>query len=206
MSSVLSAWSSEHPDLDMTLAYHLDIAISIVIIIFALLNAPRALARFANHSERFCGHILRYVSLHDDPRIDPDANSKKCAVDIHTSSAGDDLTFNALPALPMQILQDTSGQEKLMHMRMLSSLVPPVAGILSCPVHEEYTIRHVLLMAGYTAMVFYCGFYKSNPFSHPSQAGWVITSQVPFVYMFATKNNIVGALVGAGYERLNYLH
>lgn len=186
MSSVLSAWSSEHPDLDMTLAYHLDIAISIVIIIFALLNAPRALARFANHSERFCGHILRYVSLHDDPRIDPDANSKK--------------------SLPMQILQDTSGQEKLMHMRMLSSLVPPVAGILSCPVHEEYTIRHVLLMAGYTAMVFYCGFYKSNPFSHPSQAGWVITSQVPFVYMFATKNNIVGALVGAGYERLNYLH
>ncbi|KAI6044529.1 ferric reductase like transmembrane component-domain-containing protein [Pisolithus marmoratus] len=206
MSSVLSARSSKPLDLDMTLAHHLIIAISVSIAIFALLNIPRAVARFLNHSERFRGHALRYVSLRQEPRIEPNTDSKEPAVDIHDSSAGRDTAFSALPALSMHTLRDTSSRKKPMHMPMLSSLIHPVTGILSCPVHNGYTVGHVLLMAGYTAMVFYCAFYKSNPFSYPLRAGWIIASQIPFVYIFATKNNVVGLLVGVGYEKLNFLH
>lgn len=202
----------------MTLAYHLDIVIIIVILLCALLNVPRAVARFANSSERFRGYLLRYVPLRHKPRINLNTQSiylysdpEKSAIDLNDSSEGCTTTFKALPALPTQPLGITtngspSGGQKLVHMPMLSSLVHPVTNILSRSVHEGYTVGQVLLMAGYAAMVFYCGFYKSNPFSDPLRAGWVVTSQIPFVYIFASKNNLVGALVGVGYEKLNYLH
>ncbi|KAI6032650.1 ferric reductase like transmembrane component-domain-containing protein [Pisolithus orientalis] len=213
MSSVQSAPPSNSSDLDVTLTYHLDIAISITIAIFALLNAPRAVARFANPSERLRGHILRYVALRREPRISASSVSnqmhsdfKKSAVGIQDRSAGCDTILSALPALPTQTLRDTSNPERPVHMPMLSSLVHPVTSVLTRPVHEGYTVGRVLLMAGYAIMVLYCTFYKSNPFSHPSRAGRVIASQIPFVYIFATKNNIVGALVGVGYEKLNFLH
>ncbi|KAI6026496.1 hypothetical protein BKA83DRAFT_9140 [Pisolithus microcarpus] len=207
MSSIPSERLGNPPNLDMTLAYHLDITISIVVGIFAFLNAPRAIARFANRSERFRGHTLRYVSLHHKPPINTNSDSKfTINANIDDSSEGCSTTFKALPTLP---LQDTtsnppSGGQQSVHMPMLSSLV--ATGILSRPVYEEYTVGHVLLMAGYAAMVFYCGFYKSNPFSDPPRVGWITASQIPFVYILASKNNVVGMLVGVGYEKLNYLH
>lgn len=49
----------------------------------------------------------------------------------------------------------------------------------------------------------YAGIYKSNPFTNPTRAGLVATSQVPLVFVVATKNNIVSALTGYGYEKVN---
>ncbi|KAI6044553.1 ferric reductase like transmembrane component-domain-containing protein, partial [Pisolithus marmoratus] len=213
-----SPTSGNPSNLDMTLAYHLDIVIAIVILLFALFNVPRAIARFVNSSERFRGYLLRYVPLRHKSRINLNTNSiylhsdaEKSVMNLDDSSEGCHTTFKALPALPTQLLRNTAsgtpfGGRQPVHMPMLSSLVHPVTSILSYPVHEGYTVGHVLLMAGYAAMVFYCGFYKSNPFTDPLRAGWVVTSQIPFVYIFATKNNVVGALVGVGYEKLNYLH
>ncbi|KAI6000848.1 hypothetical protein EDD15DRAFT_2362320 [Pisolithus albus] len=215
MTSIPSERLGNPPNLDMTLAHHLDITISIIIGIFAFLNAPRAIARFANCSERFRGHVLRYVSLHRKPPINTNSDfvhfrsePEKFKINTNTddSSEGCSTTLKALPTLP---LRDTSsnppfsGQQPV-HMPMLSSLV--ATGFLSCPVYEGYTVAHVLLMAGYAAMVFYCGFYKSNPFSDPPRVGWITVSQIPFVYILASKNNVVGMLVGVGYEKLNYLH
>ncbi|KAI6169660.1 hypothetical protein EDD17DRAFT_23150 [Pisolithus thermaeus] len=213
-----SALTSNSSDLDITLAYHLDIVIAIVILLFALFNVPRAVARFANPSERFRGHLLRYVPLRRKPRINLNTQSiylysdpEKSAIDLNDSSEGCSTTFKALPALPTQSLRNATGSspfggQKPVHMPMLSSLVHPVTSILGYSVHEGYTVGQVLLMAGYAAMIFYCGFYKSNPFSDPLRAGWVAISQIPFAYIFASKNNVVGALVGVGYEKLNYLH
>ncbi|KAI6157280.1 ferric reductase like transmembrane component-domain-containing protein [Pisolithus tinctorius] len=213
-----SSTSSNPSDLDMTLAYHLDLVISIVILTFALFTVPRAIARFANPSERFRGFLLRYVPLRHRSRINLNTDSiylnsdpEKPVLDIDESSEGCNTTFKELPTLPMRTLRNDAnglplGGQKPVHMPMLSSLVHPVTSILSRSVHEGYTVGQVLLLAGYTALVLYCGFYKSNPFSDPLRAGWIITSQIPFLYIFATKNNVIGALLGVGYEKLNYLH
>jgi len=52
----------------------------------------------------------------------------------------------------------------------------------------------------------YAGLYKSSPFSDPVRAGWVSVAQIPFVIALATKNNILGYLLGFTYEKLNFLH
>ena len=38
------------------------------------------------------------------------------------------------------------------------------------------------------------------------RAAWVSVTQVPLVYFLASKNNIIGLLIGSSYERLNWLH
>ena len=38
------------------------------------------------------------------------------------------------------------------------------------------------------------------------RAAWVSVTQVPLVYFLASKNNVIGILIGSSYERLNWLH
>ncbi|EGO19873.1 hypothetical protein SERLADRAFT_401128 [Serpula lacrymans var. lacrymans S7.9] len=91
------------------------------------------------------------------------------------------------------------------HVPMLSSFIHPISSAL-CHRMNGYSVGQILLMAGYLGILFYGSFYESNPFTDPERAGYVITSQIPFIYAFATKNNVLGFLVGVGYEKLNFLH
>ncbi|KAG6327686.1 hypothetical protein ID866_11403, partial [Astraeus odoratus] len=139
---------------------------------------------------------------------DPD----KQAIDVDETTEWCPTTLKMLPSAPSRVLEKgrmdplSSSREQPVHMPMLSSLVYPVTSILSRRVHESYTVANILLVTTYTAIIFYVGLYKSNPFTDPLRAGWVVASQIPFVYILATKNNVIGMLLGVGYEKLNYLH
>lgn len=185
----------------------------IAILIFAAFNAPRAVARFANRSEWSQGLLLRFSSTSTKPRINLNTQSiylqsdpLKPAIALDASTESCSTAFKALPPLPQQAWEKTvphtSGGEQPVHMPMVSSLTCSLTRIVSRRVHREYTIGQVILMAGYLAAVFYAGFYKSNPFTDPLRSGWIVASQIPFVYISATKNNVVGTLVGVGYEKV----
>ncbi|KAJ8584438.1 hypothetical protein M405DRAFT_826813 [Rhizopogon salebrosus TDB-379] len=103
-------------------------------------------------------------------------------------------------------LQDAHSEKELPMPPQRVSPFSPVTSVLRYRVHDNYSVGQVLLMLVYTGIIFYVSFYQSDPFTDPGRAGAVITSQVPFVYALATKNNIIGMMVGAGYEKLNFLH
>ncbi|KAL4080085.1 ferric reductase like transmembrane component-domain-containing protein [Scleroderma yunnanense] len=207
---------SNHLDIsDESLVFHVDVVIIIVILVLAIFKTPRSIARLRNRSEWFQGLLLRYRPLNHKPRIDLNTESmylqsdpSNLPVDLDNSTISYHTTAKALPPLPSQVLKKVSaaphpGAE---HIPVFSSVAHRVENVLTRRVHEGYTIKHVLLIVGYMAIVAYSGFYKSNPFSDPMRAGWVATSQIPFVYIFATKNNVIGMLLGVGYEKLNYFH
>lgn len=198
---------------------NIDIAISIVILALALFNAPRAVARFTNRSEWFQGLLLRYLPLTRKHRINLNTESiylhsdpSKPPIDLDNSTSSCTTAHKVLPPIPGQALKNayagplSSEEKQPVHVPMFLSVVHPLGNILTRRVYEGYTIGHVLLIVGYTAIIFYAGFYKSNPFVDPLRAGWVVTSQIPFLYAFATKNNVIGMLLGVGYEKLNYFH
>ncbi|KAG0693019.1 hypothetical protein DFH29DRAFT_1007765 [Suillus ampliporus] len=92
----------------------------------------------------------------------------------------------SLPSLPRSALPNDKALPVTPHRDpTLPSILHPVASVLRNCVHDNYS---------------------SNPFTDPERAGWVIASQIPFVYALATKNNIIGMMVGVGYEKLNLLH
>ncbi|KAJ6558686.1 hypothetical protein B0H10DRAFT_2240807 [Mycena sp. CBHHK59/15] len=46
----------------------------------------------------------------------------------------------------------------------------------------------------------------TGPFVDLDRMAWIAISQLPLVILLASKNNVLGMLLGAGYERLNFLH
>ncbi|KAF8452850.1 hypothetical protein L210DRAFT_2059386 [Boletus edulis BED1] len=208
-----------------SLVYRIDIFLLLVILVFATFNAPRAISRFAHRSEWLQGHILRSVKLARKSRINLNTRSiclhsdpQKAALDLdddrtdamHLQSIPYLLSQSThfdkeLPPRPLSTVAPVSTQ-RTWHMPMLSSLIHPVSSLLHKRVHENYSLGQVLLMAGYGVVVLYAGLHRSDPFVDFVRSGWVSTSQLPFIYVLATKNNVIGLLVGVGYEKLNYLH
>ncbi|KAK2467906.1 hypothetical protein APHAL10511_000201 [Amanita phalloides] len=69
-----------------------------------------------------------------------------------------------------------------------------------------YSSFRVLLLLGYLGIWSYTCIRISNPFTDPHRSGWIAASQLPFLFVFTTKNNILEWLLDVGYQRLNYLH
>jgi len=92
------------------------------------------------------------------------------------------------------------------HMPGWSSMLPRVDAFFRFPLRPRISMGKALILLGYSILMFYAGLYKSNPFTQPIRAGWVAASQVPVIVVLATKNNIIGMMLGVGYERLNFMH
>lgn len=185
----LAASTPSAPVSSSTLVFDLDIFILVVILAFSLFNAPRALAYIANNrSEVFQGYLLRSVTqlkMHQPPSETTLQSTEKSPLEY---------------SIP--ILESTVTPKQPWHFPMHLSLRHPAASFMQYRVLGNYTVLQIILMAGYTAAVFFAAFYQSNPFTNPQRIGWVIASQIPFLYALGTKNNVIGLLVGVGYEKV----
>lgn len=74
------------------------------------------------------------------------------------------------------------------------------------------TLGRVLLVIGELVVVLVLCFYKLNPRDQWQwenigyRTGFIAVAQLPLIFLLAGKNNIIGLLIGSGYERLNWLH
>ncbi|OAX40394.1 hypothetical protein K503DRAFT_687604 [Rhizopogon vinicolor AM-OR11-026] len=92
------------------------------------------------------------------------------------------------------------------HVRAWSSRVPTFGSILRYRLETGFSVGQALVLLVYFSVLVYAGLLKSNPFADPLRTGFVAMSQIPIVYLLATKNNLLGMLIGVGYEKLNYIH
>ncbi|KAG2148175.1 ferric reductase like transmembrane component-domain-containing protein [Suillus bovinus] len=201
--------------LDDDLVYHADILIFGIILIFTLASLPRAYARFSRRSEWSQGHFLR--SIVPVPFTKPRINNRSPSYPVDPKSFVDfDRGNSSTTCAPLTSrhhigpahVVDEKALPKISNSdpTVVSSIWHPVASVLQYRVHDNYSINQVLLILAYISIIFYVSFYRSDPFTDPHRAGFVIASQIPFVYALATKNNIIGMMVGVGYEKLNFLH
>ena len=65
-----------------------------------------------------------------------------------------------------------------------------------------FSVGQFIIIAVYFACVAYASFYHSNIFTDKRRTGWVATSQMPIVFLFAQKNNVIGSVLGYGYEKV----
>ncbi|KAG2059380.1 hypothetical protein BDR06DRAFT_949427 [Suillus hirtellus] len=201
--------------LDDNLVYHADILIFGIILIFTLASLPRAYARLSRRSEWSQGHFLRSIKSlpATTPRFNPTRTplapvEPESFVDLDHGNSS--TACSPLPSEHQNSLAHVVNEKALPknpnHGPAVSSIWHHVGFVLDYRVHENYSVNQVLLMLVYIIIIFYVSFYQSDPFTDPHRAGFVIASQIPFVYALATKNNIIGMMVGVGYEKLNFLH
>jgi len=97
------------------------------------------------------------------------------------------------------ILREIAGPEYHIRNRWLSWLSPPSLG-------------RCLIILIYWAVIIYMLVWQSivnGPYYYEKigyRAAWVSITQVPFVYLLASKSSIIGLLSGSSHERLNWLH
>ncbi|KAF8664121.1 hypothetical protein AX16_000811 [Volvariella volvacea WC 439] len=201
------------------LVFHVDVLILVLIGIVVLLRLPRGLARFWSRSEWTNGHFLghknypREAALRDIAYYNKEIYSEKdkftsLAVGGSHSSphrhAGPSSGKNTPSELPIQVVDNIASPPP--HVSSCMGVFRSVEVPLRARFVPGFSYGQVLVILLYIACVAYPSFYQSNPFTDPARAGWIAISQAPFVVAFAVKNNLLGGLMGFGYEKLNFLH
>ena len=73
---------------------------------------------------------------------------------------------------------------------------------LCATLRSGYSIGRALLLLGYSVLMLFVGLDGGNPFVQYIPAGWLGASQLPVVFLLGTKNNLLGVLLGKGYEKV----
>lgn len=191
------------------LVFHIDIFLLALAGVFALFALPRAIARFSRAAEWRHGHILRAIPLE---RRAPKPVMRSVQFPPSGAPAADNLTSDESHTLHSEAhlirhpAAKKEGWSLPPHVRAWSSRVPTFANILRYRLDVGFSLGQALVLVIYSAALVYPGFFKSNPFADPLRTGFVAMSQIPVVYLLATKNNLLGMFLGLGYEKLNYIH
>ncbi|KAI1792236.1 incomplete iron reductase [Ganoderma leucocontextum] len=217
------------------LIFNVDILLLCVVAFFFLLFLPRATIRFIHKREWVDGHFLRSVFIegpkpltrrpsvkHQDvisPVSRVHVSERTRAEPAYTEDYMDkwgattDASHTFVSSHPdiLRKASTASGHERRCqnvptHMSGWCTMLPRAASFLRTSVRPGLTIGKSIILLGYLGIVLYAGLYMSNPLTEPIRAGFVAVSQIPVVIIFGTKNNLVGMLIGFGYERLNYIH
>ena len=67
---------------------------------------------------------------------------------------------------------------------------------------QGYHLGQGLLLILYFGTLLFATLYRSSPFKTTGREGAIVASQLPWLYILATKNNAIGLLVGYGYEKV----
>ncbi|KFY08405.1 hypothetical protein V492_06253, partial [Pseudogymnoascus sp. VKM F-4246] len=97
------------------------------------------------------------------------------------------------------ILREIAGPKYHINNRWISWLSPPSLGRSLIVVIYMSVILYMLLWHSITFDAYY---YEKVAF----RAAWVSVTQVPFVYLLASKASLIGLLSGSSHERINWLH
>lgn len=88
------------------------------------------------------------------------------------------------------------------HMPSWTTMLPSVSWMTRISLRPGLSLGGAIIMVAYFITMCYTLFFMSSPLTQPVRAGWVAVSQFPVVIVLATKNNLVGILIGACYSRV----
>lgn len=194
---------------DESLVYTVDLFLAILIGIFILARLPRAFALFGSPKEWRNGHFIRSVTTRvsfTTGGIYPltlGSTSKESYKSDGWSSDDSHIPYTR----PQQSQRfDDKGLP-------VANIVPP--HIAACPrplrpfltllrmrVGPGFSVGQFIIIAIYFFCVAYASFFHSNIFTDQTRTGWVAVSQLPVVFAFAQKNNVIGSILGYGYEKV----
>lgn len=184
----------------------------VALALFAVAALPRAIARFSSPKAWSQGWILR----HSPPKVrDPlqriptvkrntdwNATTAEKRLDFATAADGPNSPRNWTDRYDFQ---QTAQRVAPRHVPSLRTVLYPVSSQFSRRV-LGYSAGQVLILLGYATLIAICGLLYANPVTNAKRAGWIAMSQIPVSFLLASKNSLIGFLVGKGYEKLNYLH
>lgn len=188
------------PNNQFLLLEHIDILIAALIGFLVLLQLPRALARLWKKSEWSQGHFLQYKprSVQMLQSSSRDAPIKESYSSDATTS-GAQVLYNSDHPQPLRS-EDAQQHTYPPHVPTYPAFLRPLAEFFRHSVVPGYSNLQVTIMLAYLGILLYAWSYRSNFLNNPMRSGILAASQLPFLYAFASKNNVPGSLLGIGYK------
>ncbi|KAF9065852.1 hypothetical protein BDP27DRAFT_1331474, partial [Rhodocollybia butyracea] len=196
-TTVISFESSANP---ATLVYHINLFLLAIFATVVLFRLPRFLARLWRFSEWSNGFILSHTNLRRSAGRRVEFNSQ--AGTHHRDLATDDSHWSSAHRVNEKGIDPSYPP----HVSACPRFLQSVLQVLHTRFSPGMSVLQVIIIVIYLSTLFYPAFYKTNPFTDPIRYGWIGVSQLPFVFAFSTKNNLLGLFLGAGYEQVHILH
>lgn len=198
--------AQEQNEASIRLVLRLNIFLLGIIAIFILWRLPRAFARFSRASEWRQGVILRSIRLlKSSPRVVPSRTPSKLRKGKDIDADSSHTLY--VPSLPPDVTTKgrlpTPPPNYPRHLPSCPALVRGIARLMQRRITPGFSLGQVVLLAIYLSILIYGSFHGSNPVTDPNRTGFISVSQVPFVFVFAAKNNILGWMLGIGYEKVS---
>ncbi|KAL6302892.1 incomplete iron reductase [Sparassis latifolia] len=218
LSAATTTKSSSAPT-SASLALDLDVIILGVVALFILFALPGAVTRSLHRSEWSEGHLFRSVvvkalrhSFVLNPKLSlaaPTYTGQSSRAEKGAFQSDESHTYTSHAHLVREPYSGGGRRRKLdppAHMPSWSTMLPGVTSVFKIAIRPGLSVGKAMILAVYFGLVVGFGLYRSNPFVDFNQSAYIATSQIPVVIILAAKNNMLGAMMGYGYEKLNYLH
>ena len=207
MSTFVIAGNDHSPENveSIVLLYRIDLVLLSIAALFVVAKLPQIIALFGTTSEWFDGYLLHYVPHKpSSTRYYPPPSSKTdFASNIsHTLHSH---TSNTLPTERVTEKGAPLTTRYPPHVGSCISFLRPVLTLLRLRTSPGFSIAQSLIFFIYLACLGYATLYDSNIFTDQTRTAWVVMAQLPFLFLLAQKNNILGLLLGCGYEKVSYL-
>ena len=223
-SAISSAAQQAHVDTfnHLSFVWHIDIFLLAFAAVFFLISLPRAFVRFSHRREWWDGHFLRYVDIDHIIRTRPKSVPRLRIPSMALISPTSGTWLNSEKEADLQRNGSQSSQAHLMrnnttasdrrrrammdlpvHMANWTTRLPILSSLTRIPIRPGLTVGGASILVAYFTLMAYGGLYKSNLLTDPLRTGYLAVSQIPVVIILATKNNVLGMLLGAAYTRVS---
>lgn len=185
---------------NLRLVFNGDILLIAFFACFVVVSLPRAFARMLSG---WRGHILWSVAgKRRDRKLTSTPSSTEASTENYGPTKSEDSHTYQSHARLVRRESDNVLSAIPYHIPTLSSIFHPIAPIFRYRIIPGFSLGQAVILGVYGGVLIYVLLYQSNTFTDPSRAGFVGMSQIPLVFAFATKNNLLGMLVGLGYEKV----
>ncbi|KAJ3877964.1 hypothetical protein F5051DRAFT_352795 [Lentinula edodes] len=193
---------------DFQIVWSIDIILLSIIALLFLLRLPRFLARMYRFSEWTSGLILRNRPYHMR------TNGRRVQFSMSNNVSMDDLATDDSHATYQekafaQRISATGAQAQGSYPPHVSNCITffrPLLKVMHTRINTGVSFSHVAMMLFWTGVIVFPAFYMTEAFTDPVRFGYITASQLPFVYAFGTKNNVLATFLGIGYEKINFMH
>ncbi|PIL27018.1 transporter [Ganoderma sinense ZZ0214-1] len=189
--------------LNASVAFWTDIAIVCVAGLAFILTLPRAVARLGPGGGWSNGHYFRSRGRARPAKIiqrDSVSSQRYLMGDVRTEV---EINIDTYPP-PPATSDSVPITRKPVHVKACQARFPFVMRAVRTPTIGRVRLGGVMICALYFGVLLYATLHKSSVFKDPRRAGWVAISQIPVVYVLATKNNVLCVAWGTAYDRISF--
>ncbi|KAJ7600626.1 hypothetical protein C8J56DRAFT_1019736 [Mycena floridula] len=195
-------------DPSIALVYYVNLFIISLIALLVLICSRRAIARFHSFSELTSGIFLRNVSTFPRPRgLQRNVSINTVGASTIADTNDDIYSLYSPDTITAPTRRQTIQTSYPPHVSPCPTFFQPLLLPLRKRVDSNYSLAQLFVQLIWFSVLIFEAFYQSTgPLLDSQRTAWIGVSQLPFVFAFSAKNNVLGMLLGMGYEKLNFMH